>query len=279
MPRVKFVVKTNRRLARTSRKNMVVVWLINLIYPGAGNLYVSGNSWFGWGPLASCFLIQQLFHGFGLWLVLYTITAFAASIVVSMQKLRLKQLEAPPGTGSFKAVNSGEERAGSASLNDGQEPDKLAYPTADFERKLREADAALKGAKREPGRDYDTTVKQWLSHSESPHQTYPAAMLDGKTQGLGQPPAQAALGLTHYQPYLPDSSATGGSQLQDPAGDSGAPGTAAGNTAGGIAAESTTPAPTQESSGTAAEACKRCGAKRDHDFSFCLSCGHSYAFS
>jgi hypothetical protein len=96
----------------------------------------------------------------------------------------------------------------------------------------------------------------------------PAAQTDVSNAGL------LSLGETGYKPYELPTFNHANQPVSNYASDTPAPRSVAGvNLASGTTYGASDPAGSQEE-----HVCGRCGARRDHDFSFCLSCGHSYAF-
>lgn len=336
-------------------KSAPLVWILNVVLIGLGNLYANGNKKQCWYLIGFVILSNWFWHWWWSWPILYLISSFVGhgavdrhnetirnALLVNEDRLLQKRRT---GSGGYSAVQSESHlrRSGPA-----------PQITEDFQRKLHEAELEIRRRNsQETGKlsdkDYDEQVKRWLKPEqpdenrtgrkeaqESPSRTagksersasnnarkqernknegksgmrleqsgMRAASAYGQQRerlelgdqvdspliqvvsntviepGPSIPPEApsgfpAGLGMTGYQPYFakealgaspePMSVNVGGIFVSSSGG-------------GGTGGSGQSKADLTAAAGDPA-VCNRCGTKCDHDFSFCLSCGHSYALS
>lgn len=178
------------------------------------------------------------------------------------------------------------------------------YATDEFTRKLLEAERALKaeGAGSTPPVVNARAAGEKQLRRPGAAREAPRARLEGPVAGspvakagsgpdqdaAPAPPAESAssrepapgfanLGVVDYQPYLV-ASEPNNSISQVPSLTPAPLGDTTGGIDIGLDSLTTSSGPLPRAAATG-ETCKRCGATRNNDFSFCLSCGHSYAFA
>lgn len=114
-----------------------------------------------------------------------------------------------------------------------------------------------------------TATKQPAAGKEPVEQ---APLSSGDTSSFTLP---ADFGVTGYQSYIPGSTDAG---LGLPPAQLSMPTSSFGTALGATPSVGQAEEKVKEQSVSGDQSCKRCGAPRDHDFSFCMQCGHSYAF-
>lgn len=336
-------------------KSAPLVWILNVVLIGLGNLYASGNKKQCWYLIGFAVLSNWFWHWWWSWPILYLISSFVGhgavdrhnetirnALLVNEDRLLQKRRT---GSGGYSAV-----RSESRLRTSGPAP----QITEDFQRKLNEAELEIRRRNsQETGKlsdkDYDEQVKRWLKpepsaesptgrrevqqpqsktafKSERSGQNNARKQARNKNEGKSVPRVEQSvlleasacgkqserfeladqldspviqvvsntviesalstspdadsgfpegLGMTGYQPYFA-SEALGSSPEPMPVRvrDSLVQSFGGGGT-GGSAQSS----PDSAAVAGVSAVCNRCGTKCDHDFSFCLSCGHSYALS
>ncbi len=337
-------------------KSAALVWVLNVVLIGLGNLYASGNKKQCWYLIGFAVVANWFWHWWWSWPLLYLIASFVGHGAVDSHNETVRLVN--------EDKFSRQRRTASGNYGDSRLSSSGPAPqiTDDFQRKLKEAEQEIRRRNvQESGKlnetDYDEQVKRWLkpqseanrraesqakvqkqakdnaeerdrkSSSESKRRierkqervagqerqsggkreavgtssnqgglaVFPAD-LDGKVVDLVQNAIQTVeptknwadsggfpegLGLTSYEPFVTKDQtlASTGSALADSQMDAAFRKPDSDITGSGVARSLSPAALNVLSEAPSDVICKRCGTKCDHDFSFCLNCGHSYALS
>lgn len=144
-------------------KTFGVVWVLNLLLPGAGNLYAAGNTRKGWYPLLITLFLLFMVHWGWAWVPLWLIFSVYGMMQVVDFNERLGEYRLPWGrNGSTRtpAINSddSEDSRRSATAHLREVLSDLPGITDDFKRKIMEADLQLRNREdaetEEPRGDY-----------------------------------------------------------------------------------------------------------------------------
>lgn len=230
-------------------KSILLVWILNIIVPGLGNVYASGLSALRW--LIIGFLIRVFVSHTGVLLgvyVLFSLIATGEIFAVSeppkppkkkdIQKLRSRLTESAP-----KAINAPSESLMSTfGVRHIQPPEDINELTDEFVRKHLEP-----GNHAEPNQAYEDLHAGQITYDalSSANTPYTFGSLAFEALSLPEP-------LKYEFPEFTFDSLDY-------------------QTVGASPPESGL------SSGTGSPSCPHCGINSQNDFSFCLSCGHAYA--
>lgn len=280
----------------SGRRRQLPLWLLNMPYPGLGNVICTDLDKASCGFCIVTFVALVplvLGHMWSCWLFLYLVPSVYGSLRIAEYNRDLdtaKKMSADPYGRSL--------RFGSSKEIDDEPPN--SFLTDDFRRKLEQADREIllrHEAKQKALEKAESAPELVVPSNRQKPVTEPhdsADLLGNSSLNLKKNAAElgelGTVGSYTYAPAdLPEPAEAGtvfggnsiilpgvnspaaivnslgvGNSLLPPGYCVAAPGTVGDGTANGGASNAARPA------------CKRCGTVPDHDFSFCLNCGHSY---